>query len=229
MGSTSAGSGSEDAPDDPGIPEATVSRLPLYHRALLALSRAGTTKVSSEQLAEMAGVNAAKVRKDLSYFGSYGTRGVGYEVDQLLEEIRNDMGLGRAWRCVLVGVGNLGSALISFAGFRERGFDVVAAVDVDPDRVGRTISGVDVFHQDELGAVVEDTDAAIGILTTPPEAAQQVADALVQAGVRAILSFAPTVIEVPDDVVVRHVDVASELEILAFHEGRRVSPLGSAG
>lgn len=222
-------SGATDASDDPGIPEATVSRLPLYHRALLALSRSAVTKVSSEQLAEMAGVNAAKVRKDLSYFGSYGTRGVGYEVDQLLEEIRNDLGLGRAWRCVLVGVGNLGSALISFAGFRDRGFEVVAALDVDPRRVGTTVAGVEVSHQDALGDVVADNDIAIGILTTPPEAAQQVADALVEAGVRSILSFAPTVIEVPDDVVVRHVDVASELEILAFHEGRRIAPLPTSG
>ncbi|MGI9577289.1 MAG: redox-sensing transcriptional repressor Rex [Microthrixaceae bacterium] len=225
MGGNPVGSSAEDVSDDPGIPDATVSRLPLYHRALLALSRSAVTKVSSEQLAEMAGVNAAKVRKDLSYFGSYGTRGVGYEVDQLLEEIRNDLGLGHAWRCVLIGVGNLGSALISFAGFRDRGFDVVAAVDVDPDRVGTLVAGVEVHHQDELGQVVETNDVAIGILTTPPEAAQPVADALVAAGVRSILSFAPTVIEVPSDVVVRHVDVASELEILAFHEGRRMAPV----
>jgi redox-sensing transcriptional repressor len=223
-----------EAPDSGGpngrdIPEATVARLPLYHRALIDLDRAGVLTVSSEQLAEMAGVNAAKVRKDLSYFGSYGTRGVGYEVDQLLEEIRNDLGLGRAWRCVVVGVGNLGSALISFAGFRDRGFDVVAAVDVEPGRVGSSVAGVEVRHQDELVKLVEEEDVAIGILTTPPEAAQQVADALVAAGVRSILSFAPTVVEVPEDVVVRHVDVASELEILAFHEGRRVTPVGNPG
>ena len=229
MGSTSVGNGEGDASDGSGIPDATVSRLPLYHRALLALSRTGTTKVSSEQLAAMAGVNAAKVRKDLSYFGSYGTRGVGYEVDQLLEEIRNDLGLGRAWRCVLVGAGNLGSALISFAGFRDRGFEVVAAVDVDPMRVGTTVAGVQVFHQRDLGSVVTEQEAAIGILTTPPEAAQEVADALVAAGVKAILSFAPTVVDVPEDVVVRHVDVASELEILAFHEGRRTAPVGNPG
>ncbi len=222
-------SGNRQGADDRDIPDATVARLPLYHRALLGLSRTGTTKVSSEQIAEMAGVNAAKVRKDLSYFGSYGTRGVGYEVDQLLEEIRNDLGLQRGWNCVVVGVGNLGSALISFAGFRDRGFDVVAAVDVDPNRIGTTIAGVTVSHQDDLGTVIADSEVAIGILTTPPDAAQQVADALVGAGVRSILSFAPTVIEVPEDVVVRHVDVASELEILAFHEGRRGEPLGNAG
>jgi redox-sensing transcriptional repressor len=150
-------------PGDRGIPDATVARLPLYHRALLGLHRSGAATVSSEQLAEMAGVNAAKVRKDLSYFGSYGTRGVGYEVGQLLDEIRNDLGLQHTWKCVVVGVGNLGSALITFAGFRERGFDVVAAVDVHPDRVGTTLGGLTVQHQDRLRTVVADNEVAIGI------------------------------------------------------------------
>lgn len=219
---------SSRGPGDRGIPDATVARLPLYHRALIGLHRSGRTTVSSEQLAEMAGVNAAKVRKDLSYFGSYGTRGVGYEVDQLLDEIRSDLGLQRQWNCMVVGVGNLGSALITFGGFRERGFDVVAAVDVDPARVGTTLGELTVAHQDELAELVEAHGVAIGILTTPPDAAQQVVDELVAAGVRSILSFAPTVVEVPDDVVVRHVDVASELEILAFHEGRRAPALSTA-
>ncbi len=206
-----------------------MARLPLYHRALIRLHRTGVTKVSSEQIADMAGVNAAKVRKDLSYFGSYGTRGVGYEVEQLLNEIRNDLGLQNEWKCVVVGVGNLGSALISFAGFRDRGFNVVAAVDVDPARVGTEIAGVTVHHQDQICEVVRSADVAIGILTTPPEAAQQVADSLVEAGVHSILSFAPTVVEVPEGVLVRHVDVASELEILAFHEGRRSPAVPTTG
>jgi len=215
------------------IPEATVARLPLYHRALIALDSAGTTTVSSEQLAEMAGVNAAKVRKDLSYFGSYGTRGVGYDVGQLLDEIRRDLGLTRRWNCVVVGVGNLGTALLSFAGFRERGFHVATAVDVDPDRVGTTLGGVEVRHQEELAAAIDACEVHIGVVTTPPEAAQGVVDDLVAAGVRSILNFAPTVLEVPDGVLVRNVDLASELEILAFHEGRRLlaeaAPGGTAG
>ncbi|MCB9387656.1 MAG: redox-sensing transcriptional repressor Rex [Microthrixaceae bacterium] len=203
------------------IPDATVARLPLYHRALISLHRSGASTVSSEELATAAGVNAAKVRKDLSYFGSYGTRGVGYDVGQLLEEIRNDLGLQHPRNCIVVGTGNLGAALLSFGGFKDRGFAVVAAVDVDPARVGTTIGGIRVGHQDDLAGLVEANDVAIGLLTTPPVAAQQVADELVAAGVRSILNFAPTVVEAPEDVVVRHVDLASELEILAFHEGRR--------
>lgn len=195
-------------------------RLPLYHRALITLDRAGTATVSSEQLAGIAGVNAAKVRKDLSYFGSFGTRGVGYDVGQLLEEIRTHLGLRHARNCVVVGTGNLGSALASFAGFDDRGFRVVAAVDVDPDRVGAVIAGVQVGHQDDLAQLVRANDVAIGLVSTPPAAAQQVTDDLVAAGVRCILNFAPTVLDVPEGVVVRHVDLASELEILAFHQGR---------
>ena len=203
------------------IPDATVVRLPLYHRALIALNRAGTDTVSSEQLAGIAGVNAAKVRKDLSYFGSFGTRGVGYDVGQLLEEMRTHLGLQHARNCVVVGTGNLGSALLSFGGFSDRGFTVVAAVDVDPARVGVTIAGIEVSHQDDLARLVRANDVAIGLVSTPPAAAQQVTEDLVAAGVRSILNFAPTVLEVPEGVVVRHVDLASELEILAFHEGRR--------
>lgn len=203
------------------IPDATVTRLPLYHRALIALNGAGTDTVSSEQLAGIAGVNAAKVRKDLSYFGNFGTRGVGYDVGQLLVEIRRHLGLQHGRNCVVVGTGNLGSALLSFGGFGDRGFTVVAAVDVDPARVGATIAGIEVSHQDDLARLVRNNDVAIGLVSTPPAAAQQVTEDLVAAGVRSILNFAPTVLEVPEGVVVRHVDLASELEILAFHEGRR--------
>lgn len=203
------------------IPDATVARLPLYHRALIALNSAGTDTASSEQLAGIAGVNAAKVRKDLSCFGSFGTRGIGYDVAQLLEEIRTHLGLQHDRNCVVVGTGNLGSALLSFGGFRDRGFAMVAAVDVDPARVGATIAGIEVGHQDDLARLVRANQVAIGLVSTPPAAAQQVTDDLVAAGVRSILNFAPTLLDVPEGVVVRHVDLASELEILAFHEGRR--------
>jgi redox-sensing transcriptional repressor len=228
----SAGEGTDgtsgDRPDPSvprGIPDATVARLPLYHRALMGQHQLGVGTVSSEQLAEMAGVNAAKVRKDLSYFGSYGTRGVGYDVDQLLGEIRRELGLDRAWSCLVVGVGNLGSALLSFAGFRERGFHVTAAVDVDPQRVGTRVGGLEVAHQNEMAHLIAEHAIAIGVIATPPAAAQEVADALVAAGVEAILNFAPTMVEVPEGVLIRHVDLASELEILAFHKGRRDAPL----
>lgn len=203
------------------IPDAAVARLPVYHRCLLDLEAEGRVTVSSEQLAEMAGVNAAKVRKDLSHFGSYGTRGVGYDVTQLIIDLRRELGLTHNWRCVIVGAGNLGSALASFAGFRERGFEVVGVVDVDPQRIGRQIGGLVVGHEDELASIVEDRDVAIGVIAVPPAAAQEATDRLVECGVRSILNFAPTVLDASDEVQIRNVDLAIELQILAFHEGRR--------
>jgi redox-sensing transcriptional repressor len=181
------------------------------------------SKASSEQLAEMAGVNAAKVRKDLSYFGSYGTRGVGYGVDHLLVEIRRELGLTHDWPCVIVGAGNLGSALAKFAGFSDRGFSVVAVVDIDPTRVGEQVGDLVIQHEERLAELVVEHDVVIGIITTPPSAAQDAADTLTQAGVRSILNFAPTVLDLPADVLVRDVDVAVELQILAFHEERRAA------
>jgi redox-sensing transcriptional repressor len=203
------------------IPDAAVARLPVYHRCLLDLQAEGRATVSSEQLAEMAGVNAAKVRKDLSHFGSYGTRGVGYEVDQLIVDLRRELGLDHDWHCVIVGAGNLGSALASFAGFRERGFTVVGVLDVDPGRVGRRLGPVVVQHQDDLDRLVAEQEVAIGIIAVPPAAAQDAADRLVSAGVTSILNFAPTVLDVPPGIQVRDVDLAVELQILAFHEERR--------
>ena len=138
----------------PEFPDATVARLPVYHRCLMDLEASGRTTVSSEQLADLAGVNAAKVRKDLSYFGSYGTRGVGYDVERLLIEIRRELGLTHDWRCVIVGAGNLGAALAKFAGFADRGFTVAGIVDIDPAKVGQRFGEVDVVHQDDLDDVV---------------------------------------------------------------------------
>lgn len=203
------------------IPEASIARLPLYHRCLIQLQAERRSTVSSEQLADLAGVNAAKVRKDLSHFGTYGTRGVGYDVEELLVAVRRELGLTHDWPCVVVGSGNLGSALTKFAGFAGRGFTVVAAVDTDPATVGRELGSVTVAHEDRLEELVREHDIVIGIITTPPEAAQHVADRLVAAGVRSILNFAPTVLDLPEDVLVRDVDVAVELQILAFHEERR--------
>jgi redox-sensing transcriptional repressor len=203
------------------IPDATVARLPVYHRCLLDLQAEGRPTVSSEQLADLAGVNAAKVRKDLSHFGSYGTRGVGYDVEQLLVEIRRELGLDHDWPCVIVGAGNLGSALAKFAGFSDRGFSVVGVVDVDSDKVGSVLGRLTVRHQDELDDLVSGEHVAIGIIAVPPVAAQDAADRLVAAGVTSILNFAPTVLDVPVAVQVRDVDLAVELQILAFHEERR--------
>lgn len=205
----------------PAIPDATVARLPVYHRCLLDLQADDRRTVSSEQLADLAGVNAAKVRKDLSHFGSYGTRGVGYGVEQLLVEIRRELGLDHDWPCVIVGAGNLGSALAKFAGFSDRGFTVVGVVDVDPDKVGRPLGGLTVRHQDELGELVATERVAIGIIATPPAAAQEAAGRLVATGINSILNFAPTMLDVPGAVQVRDVDLAVELQILAFHQERR--------
>lgn len=202
------------------IPEATVARLPVYLRTLLDLQAARESTVSSEQLAELAGVNAAKVRKDLSYLGSYGTRGVGYDVEFLVFQMNRVLGLTQDWPAVIVGAGNLGSALANYGGFGERGFPVAAIVDADRTKVGTELSGHRVMHLDELSAVVEAEGIAIGIIATPAAGAQDVADRLVTAGVRSILNFAPTIVTVPDDVVLRKVDLALELQILSFYGQR---------
>jgi len=180
--------------------------------------------VSSEQLAESAGVNAAKVRKDLSYLGSYGTRGVGYDVEYLLDHMRRALGMTQDWPVVIVGIGNLGAALANYGGFGSRGYPVAALVDADPNVVGRRYGDLVVRHADELAAVVEEAGIAIGVITTPAGAAQGVADALVQAGVRSILNFAPTVIAVPDGVSLRKVDLAVEMQILSFYEQHASPP-----
>ncbi|MEX1263783.1 MAG: redox-sensing transcriptional repressor Rex [Actinomycetota bacterium] len=205
------------------IPEATVGRLPVYLRALVDLAEAGAGTVSSNELAEGAGVNSAKVRKDLSHLGTYGTRGVGYDVAYLIHQIRRELGLTQDWPIVIVGIGNLGQALANYAGFAERGFRVGALVDSDPARVGQTIGGLEIRHDDDLPELVAELDIAIGVIATPASAAQEVADRLVDAGVRSVLNFASAVITVPPGVSVRKVDLAVELQILAFYEQRKAT------
>jgi redox-sensing transcriptional repressor len=203
------------------IPEATVGRLPVYLRALLDLAESRPdTKVSSEELARLAGVNAAKVRKDLSYLGSYGTRGVGYDIEYLLYQITRELGLTQDWPAAIIGVGNLGRALASYKGFSERGFRISALFDIDERVVGRKEAGLEVRHLDELKEVVTEQGISIGIIATPPQAAQEVAERLVDAGVKSILNFAPAVINVAPDVSVRKVDLSIELQILSFHMQR---------
>jgi redox-sensing transcriptional repressor len=209
------------------IPEATVARLPVYLRILGELADDDVEHVSSERLADLAGVNAAKVRKDLSYLGSYGTRGVGYEVAYLVYQIRRELGLTHDWPVVIVGAGNLGQALAGYGGFAQRGFPVAGLVDVDPAKVGTVIGGVRVRHLDELAQVVRARTVAIGIVATPPGAAQDAADRLVAAGVTSILNFAPVVLSVPRGVDVRKVDLAVELQILSYYEQRRGGGLHS--
>jgi redox-sensing transcriptional repressor len=204
-----------------GIPDATVARLPVYHRVLTGLSERGVGTVSSEELAGAAGVNSAKLRKDLSHLGSYGTRGVGYEVEYLVYQIARELGLTQDWPVVIVGVGNLGHALAGYGGFASRGFRVVGLVDVDPVRTGELLGDLAISHLDDLEALVRETGAQIGVVATPAAAAQEVCDRLVDAGITSILNFAPAVLTVPEGVDVRKVDLAVELQILAFHEQRK--------
>lgn len=206
------------SPSDRGIPDATVARLPLYLRVLTGFADAGRTTCSSVELAEAAGVNPAKVRKDLSHLGSYGTRGVGYEVEYLSYQIARGLGQTQTWDVVIVGAGNLGSALTSYQGFGGRGIRVAAVVDADPERVGEQVGEHRVQPLDALDRVVTDQRIAIAVLAVPGEAAQQVADILVAAGVTSILNFAPAVLQVPEHVQVRKVDLSVELQILAYHE-----------
>lgn len=203
------------------IPEATVTRLPIYLRSLLELAAEQVSTVSSERLAELAGVNAAKVRKDLSYLGSYGTRGVGYDVSFLVDQVGRELGMTRDWPVVIVGLGNLGRALANYRGFTNRGFRVAALVDVDPTLVGEEIAGLTVRAMDELEAVVAEAEASVGIVATVATAAQEVADRLVAAGVKAILNFAPTVLSVPPGVSLRKVDLSIELQVLTFYQHQR--------
>jgi redox-sensing transcriptional repressor len=205
------------------IPEATVARLPVYLRALVELAEDGATTVSSDALARAAGVNSAKVRKDLSHLGSYGTRGVGYDVAYLIHQVRRELGLSQPWPIVLAGVGNLGHALANYRGFPERGFRIAALVDADPAKVGEIVGGLPIRPVDALPEVVASLDAAIGMICTPGSVAQEVADRMIDAGIRSILNFAPSVISVPEGVSVRKVDLAIELQILAFYEQRKAA------
>jgi redox-sensing transcriptional repressor len=203
------------------IPEATVVRLPLYRRILADLAAEETKTVHSEQLAELAGLRAAKVRKDLSLLGSFGTRGTGYDVAFLLSQIDRALGAEHDWPVIVVGVGNLGTALVNSEGFSTRGFRVHALFDADPDVIGRRIGGITVRPVETLGDMAAVGPSAIGVVATPPSAAQAVTDALVEVGVTAILNFAPRVLRVPEGVSVRHVDLATELQVLSFFQLRR--------
>ena len=204
-----------------GIPDATVARLPEYLRALTGFAERGITSVSSEELASAAGVRSAKLRKDLSHLGSYGVRGVGYEVDHLAYQISRELGLTQDWPVAIIGMGNLGHALAAYSGFATRGFRVVALLDQDDALLGQEIAGITVQPMDDLASLVADQGLAIGVIATPAASAQDVADQLVAVGVRSILNFAPCVLVVPDDVDVRKVDLSTELQIIAFHEHLR--------
>jgi redox-sensing transcriptional repressor len=206
------------------IPPATVARLAAYEQVLSVMGR-DRSATSSEELAAEAGVSPATLRKDLSYLGTHGIRGVGYDVALLTGEIGRALGAHRTHRVALVGVGNLGAALANYPGFESRGLRIGALFDVDPQRVGQRVGGVVVDHVDDIVPVCRRTGVTIGVIATPENAAQSAANALVAAGIDAILAFTPGVIQVPDGVELRKVDLAIELQILAFHVSQRTVDL----
>ena len=205
-----------------------MARLPVYQRILEELLRSGTATVSSEVLASSARVNAAKVRKDLSLLGSFGTRGAGYDAAFLIEQIDRQLGLDRVWRVVIAGIGNLGRALARSQGFASRNFDVVALLDTDPAIIGERVDGVEVRHPDDLPMIAAELPLAIGVVTTPASVAQRAADTMISAGVRSILNFAPQVLEVPSHVLLRYVDLSIELQVMSFYQARRDDSVGQA-
>lgn len=206
-----------------GLPAATVERLPVYLRALNELKARGVEGVSSEELADAVNVTSAQLRKDLSYLGGHGTRGVGYDVTVLIQTLASTLGVDKQWPLVIVGAGNLGMSLAKYAGFANRGFKIAAIFDAAPEVIGKVVEisdGQKVFIKDvaSLATFTRQNNIQIAVITTPVSAAQSVCDTLVNAGIYSIMTFAPVTLNVPSGVDVRHIDLASELQILTFHE-----------
>jgi len=217
--SASSDKSPESGPND--VPKAVVSRLSLYLRELQHLLHDGSRTTSSTQLGSLLGLTDAQVRKDLAYFGQFGHPGIGYHCDELVREIKQILGTNHPWPVALVGVGNLGRALLGHRGFSHQGFQVVAAFDVDPTKVGRKIIGIPVYGLDELPRVVKEKGIRLGIVAVPPTSAQEAADRLVAAGVDGVLNFASVTLTLPKNVSTVGVDLAMELEQLAFAVANR--------
>jgi len=200
--------------DTKQIPDPTLLRMCRYLRIL---ERHDDPTISSAAIADAGGVNAAQVRKDLSFFGEFGQPGVGYHTDELLASLKRMMGLDEELEVVVVGAGALGSALINYPGFENRGFRIVALFDNNPAKVGHRLRGYEIMPFDRLKATVEDHEVNIAIIAVPRVAAQDVADSLIEAGVKGLVNFAPVTLKVPDGVVVRSVDLTLQLEMLAYH------------
>jgi redox-sensing transcriptional repressor len=198
------------------IPEPTIARLPRYLRSFASFVHEHRSVISSKELAAASGINPAQARKDLAYFGQFGQRGIGYDVKNLDAKMREILGLHRVWRIALVGAGNLGTALLQYGGFTKAGFRIEAAFDIDPSKVGWELEGVRIWATPTIRQVVREKKIEIGVIAVPASQAQRVADDLVDAGIRAILNFAPCVLTVPKSVLVRGVDLASELEHLTY-------------
>ena len=199
------------------IPKPTLGRLPLYYRSLLAASEAGLEIISSAELGESAGVDSAQVRKDLTYFGQFGRPGVGYNVSNLLMALEQILGLRNPNEAVLVGAGKLGMAICNYPGFARYGLKIVALFDVDPNKIGQQVDGLEVFPLERLEPIVKKLGIQIGIITTPAEAAQRIAKMLISAGVRAIWNFAPVNLKVPPEIILRNEDLAVGLATLSHY------------
>lgn len=205
------------------IPEATIMRLSVYSRYLTEIDRKGIVTISSGDIAEGVGVSPAQVRKDLAYFGEFGIRGVGYNVKDLHRNILKILGLSNEWSVSLVGLGNLGLALSTYRGFKERGFIITSIFDNDPHKIGMVINGVEVLPLEKLEEVVAQRKTQIGAITVPSSSAQVIADKLVKSGIKAILNFAPVVLNVPPEVELRNVDLSVNLEVLTFNLGSKMA------
>lgn len=199
------------------IPEATVMRLSIYSRFLHQLMEEGEETVSSGEIAHGVGVSSAQVRKDLAYFGEFGTRGVGYKVEELYGHLMKILGLDKTWNTIIVGAGKLGSALALYQGFMDRGFKICAILDVDSSKLGSKLGTLEVEPLEVLDERVMKQDIRIGVVAVPAAYAQDVTDRLLKAGVRAILNFSPRVLKVPNDIVLRNVDLSVNLEVLSFN------------
>jgi len=212
------------------VPITTVQRLPSYLRSLIEEQSRGVEVANSVRIAELAGTNAAQVRKDLSYLGEYGMRGIGYDVDALVKHLTRWLGLEQVRKAAIIGYGRLGSALLGYGGFQDRGVSIEAVFDIDPDKIGaQTDSGLVVAPLSDLAATVEAQNIEIAILTVPASVAQHVVDAVTESGIEAVLNFAPVRLTVPECVTVRQADVASELQILSFHLSSGGEPRGGCG
>ncbi len=199
------------------IPEATVIRLSIYSRYLQQLIDDGVKSVSSDEIAGGVGVSSAQVRKDLAYFGEFGTRGVGYKVDVLYGHLMKILGLDRKWPAIIVGAGKLGSALALYQGFAARGFNVEAILDSDAEKIGTELDEIEVEPLEMMSQRIKEKNISIGIVTVPAAAAQEVTDKLIDSGVKAILNFSPRVLKVPSNVLLRNVDLSVNLEVLSFN------------
>ncbi|MDR2161992.1 MAG: redox-sensing transcriptional repressor Rex [Desulfovibrio sp.] len=203
------------------IPRATIQRLAVYLQELEHLQRDGLEVIASEPLARACEVNASQIRKDLTYFGEFGVRGVGYNVSGLINALAKALSIDKQWNCILVGVGNLGKALLSHREFSEHRFTVVSIFDFDPFRIGQMVMGLEVMDGNRIKEVVAGRDVRIGIISSPAERAQRAAANLVEAGVKGILNYSPARITVPGDVVVEYLDVMHYFYSMAFTLSRR--------